>query len=343
MSKSIKRIFVLLLTTFFALSGCAQNEKYSAQVQVSDEPVILKLYQSGGILSDTEFQRYFAEPVKRKHPNITLELVRNVPGQTPEELLTTGAFPDIIFSGNIVQFNRLGATLDLNPLVKKYGTDLEKFDPSVLEFAKERSKQGELSALPIFQNVGVLIYNKDLFDKFGLPYPADNMDWDQVNALARKLTRKVDGVQYIGYDQPNIHLFGSGLSLPYIDESTGKATVFNEGWKLAFQTAKSFYEIPGVIGANSKFRYNNDDFFKNKNLAMFNQWLNQIVVLAPDAEGINWDLAAPPNYKEVLGTGREAGPLFLMVSSTTKHPDQVYRVLSVVTGEEVQSSLYHLS
>lgn len=47
---------------------------------------------------------------------------------------------------------------------------------------------GKLYAIPLGGASGALAYNKDIFDKANIPYPTDDMDWNQVFALCKELT-----------------------------------------------------------------------------------------------------------------------------------------------------------
>ena len=53
--------------------------------------------------------------------------------------------------------------------------------------------QGKLHGLPYFQD-SVGLYNKELFDKAGLPYPDKTWTWQTVEENAAKLTDKSNGI-----------------------------------------------------------------------------------------------------------------------------------------------------
>ena len=77
-----------------------------------------------------------------------------------------------------------------------------------------------------------MYYNKDLFDRFGVPYPKDGMTWDEVYALAQKVTRTEGGVAYKGFAFQDFYLFTANqLSLSFVDGKTEKSVVNSDGWK----------------------------------------------------------------------------------------------------------------
>lgn len=49
--------------------------------------------------------------------------------------------------------------------------------------------QGHLFALAPTFSASVLYYNKGIFDKAGVAYPTDGMTWDELFALAGKVTK----------------------------------------------------------------------------------------------------------------------------------------------------------
>jgi multiple sugar transport system substrate-binding protein len=75
-----------------------------------------------------------------------------------------------------------------------------------------------LYALPFSMNYGMTIYNKDIFDKFGIPYPKDMMTWNEMLDLGKKLTKLEQGVQYVGIDPGPIDQLKEQYSLPYVNE-----------------------------------------------------------------------------------------------------------------------------
>ncbi|MDF2717567.1 MAG: family 1 extracellular solute-binding protein [Paenibacillus sp.] len=78
-----------------------------------------------------------------------------------------------------------------------------KFEQKKLEVIQSYGTGGQLYGLPDNleetspYNTYALIYSKDIFDKFAVPYPQDNMTWDQTIDLARKFIRTDGGTEHI--------------------------------------------------------------------------------------------------------------------------------------------------
>jgi multiple sugar transport system substrate-binding protein len=100
--------------------------------------------------------------------------------------------------------------------------------------SKVRGKTYMLTAdtgsLPIF-------YNKELFDRFGVPYPKDTWTLAEFEETARKLARKDGDTQYWGY-QPNA---GYSRNFPWMRLNGARE------WDNIVEPKKSLWDSPGVV------------------------------------------------------------------------------------------------
>jgi multiple sugar transport system substrate-binding protein len=322
------------------VSGCgSQDNAVNVSTKVSTEPVTLSLYQEGASLSDEEFQKYFADPVKAKYPNITMTYVKAPKGQTVKDLLASGGdFPDLLYSSNqnVGLFKPLGVVQDLSAMVKQQKMDLNRFNKHDIAAIRTFADKDELYAIPFSENYPVLVYNKDIFNKFGVDYPKA-MTFDEAVALGKRLTRNEGGVQYIGFDPANPVNLSYSLALPFADAKTNKALINNDQFAKVFSVLKSLYQTPGFIGPKNKISYGPAGFFKDKILAMHSIWANGIV--AQNNAEVNWDLAPIPTFPERPGKGREVDAHLLMVSTLSKHKDAAFQVISLVTSDERQKAI----
>ncbi len=130
------------------------------------------------------------------HPGVgvALEAVTNGP-EYRDRILTSiaaDAPPDVVLLDNIdiPAFVNAGVLLDLAPYLERVGLRAADFEPRVLEIFR---RGGALYAIPKDYTPMVIAYNKDLFDRAGVPYPGTDWTWDQFLAAARRLTRDTDG------------------------------------------------------------------------------------------------------------------------------------------------------
>ncbi|MCC2684824.1 MAG: family 1 extracellular solute-binding protein [Paenibacillaceae bacterium] len=308
------------------------------------DPVQLSVYQLSAVLTDADFDKYFVQPVKKKFPNITLTLVRNANGTHPEELVTAGNFPDIVFTDNNSLYNQLASIdnrFDLNPLVKQNKLDPGKFDKVAIEGIQMYGDNGELFALPFSINWNAMFYNKDIFDKFAMPYPKDLMSWDETVDLAKKVTRESGGVQYRGIDPGNAYNIGSGLSLPVVDRKTNKAQLNTESWQKVYTKLKEIYDIPGNLPDIKLYGKGVDTFLKDKTLAMTVYFGSGTVARLEEmyngGDVMNWDMVSTPNFQEARGRGQEINLHILTISNSSKHKQEAFDVLSTLVSEDVQT------
>jgi multiple sugar transport system substrate-binding protein len=180
-----------------------------------------------------------------------------------------------------------------------------------------------------------LFYNKDIFDKFGEPYPKDGITWDAVIDKARKLSKTEDGVQYVGFDPNSVMFLASPLTNEYFDLKTGKANLSNPEWKRAYELLNQIISIPGNRFPGKFKRWHNPEFANDKNIAM-NAVPNMIPEVLATAKGLNWDMTTYPVYPDHPGIAPFANGRGLYISSTSKVKDAAFQVIATLLSDEVQ-------
>lgn len=335
-----KAFVVFCIAGTVVISGCtggnqaaetAQNNP--AATNVSTEPVTITMSLDTNI--DEDLITQIQEQLKKKHPNITLELIKPGKGTSLAELIMAGQTPDLVltYNGKLASYQDLELLYDMTPLLKQHNIDLSRFEPYILEDSKIASTKDELYGLPLSLNYHALYYNKDIFDKFGVPYPTDGMTWDQVLQLAKKVTRIDNGTPIRGFDPGNSVIWVSQpLGIAVIDPKIEKASINNDQWKKVFELVKAFYSIPGnePIGAAK------DAFLKEKNLAMYTDLsiINDLELASKNA--LNWDMVQYPSYPEKPNVYGNASVNMLMITKTSKHKEQALQVINVAISDEVQ-------
>lgn len=308
--------------------------------KVSAEPVTLKFYAHVEALDESTFQTYIADVVKKTNPNLTLEFSSGARGKL-EELIAAGTIPDIIFAGsdNYMSLKDLGVLEDMTDRLKLANLNLSMFTPEAVQ-TMQILADGQMTGIPFGRNGSALFYNKDIFDKFAVPYPTNGMTYDDVIGLARKITRTQDGVQYVGWEpgfpDANIRPFVQ----PLVDPDTNKALIDTPAFKKVFDMMKQGYDIPGFIGPKDLFRYTPNHFINDQFVGMYVDWYNKMMprLIEADAKGNvpNWDIVTVPNFPEYANVGRNASVQFLSISQQSKHKDQAMQVLKAVSSPEAQ-------
>lgn len=329
-----------------AASNAPGADKGSAEQgdfkKLGDEPLKLTFYSTGATFTDVEFEAMIAGPIHAKYPNVTIERITPAATTTPEEVLSTHV-PDIIFGSVQQRVIRTGVYQDLRELIKKHNFDESRLKPIGYDYIKDitKGKGDAVLALPFNINQHVMYYNKDIFDKFGVPYPTEKqLTWDEAVELGTKLTRTENGVNYIGLVVDNLTGLSKSLGLPYLDRETGQAALDTPDWLRVFELYKRILEIPGYITPDGTWNWTRDHFMKDQNVAIRVSWLANMVgpleELRQQGVEFNWDIAPAPNFSDQLGTTREAQIHSIAINSQSPHQDEAFQVIAEILSDEGQ-------
>jgi multiple sugar transport system substrate-binding protein len=230
----------------------------------------------------------------------------------------------------------------MSDLVSKHKLDLNRFEQTAVQGIRELAQGQGLYGIPVFNNTRVMYYNKDLFDKFGVPYPKDNMSWDEAIELGRRMTRTEGGISYLGLASSEVHQVRlNALSVPMIDPKTGKPTInTDERWRSIL--TKGFFEPNNSEIARqiiSKGFTGTNHFTKEKIVAMMPGLANQAADQADLFAEVNWDMVTEPYYKERPGYSSQVYPTYFSVTAQSKHRDEAMQAISVLVSEEHQMFL----
>lgn len=146
---------------------------------------------------EADLEQQVLEPFERAHPGVVVQQQSAGTGQAEyrERILTSivaGRPPDVFLLDNIdvPAFTSRGVTIDLAPYLRGLGIDVTRYDSTVIGIFR---RGDALYALPKGYTPMVMVYNKELFDRAGLPYPTDDWTWDDFLRIAKALTRDTDG------------------------------------------------------------------------------------------------------------------------------------------------------
>ncbi|CAG7635892.1 hypothetical protein PAESOLCIP111_03716 [Paenibacillus solanacearum] len=324
------------LASMAACSGAPQQPLAAEPPQATKkEPVELVFFSTSGWTKEA-FDERFGDAMRRKFPDYTITYIQSSKNVTMDSLITAGTTFDIFwdtYSNTFINLDRYKLQFDMSDLIKKHNVNLNQLDPASINIAKTMSN-GKMYALPLVNNTDVLYYNKDIFDKFGVPYPKDGMMRDEVLDIAKRLNRVDGGTAYYGLGlYPSNALAMSPFSIPYIDAKTQTPTIQTDArWKTVFEPLIAAYRT-----TDNKKMSDPNQFLKTGNMAMFIGLANMFLNF--DASGVNWDLATYPLFKEAPGVGPQPLPTMFSITSMSKHPDEAMEVLAYMLTEESQKSL----
>ncbi|UUZ95376.1 extracellular solute-binding protein [Paenibacillus sp. P25] len=335
----------LAIAAAVSMSGCGNGGTESKpgdgaatgevkDLAASKEPVTINFYRPFNATTEDDFNKMMGDAIKAKFPNVTPKFIPYDKSIGIEGLITSGADLDIVLLSIafVPQFSKYNLQLDHTDLIKKYNFDMNRLEPTVVDYMKNFSGGG-MYALPIFTTAETLMYNKDLFDKFGVPYPKDGMTWDEAYELAKKMTRTEGGTQYYGLMMSTSHMLRTNqMGIPYVDVKTGAPQIATDSFRKVIENFTRFYMIPGGEFKDKK-PGEADLFLKSRTLAMY-AYFNSTMVGAP--EDMNLDAVTLPGFKDAPGVGSQMYPTYAGVVSTSKNKDYAFQVLSYLTSEEMQ-------
>ena len=300
---------------------------------------------------------------------LVLEVVENA--QAYDVLATqiaAGNAPDIVGPMGIRGREGFGGSwLDLQPLIDDEGYDLSDFDPALIEFYRVPD-QGQLG-LPFAVFPSFTLYNIDLFDEAGIPYPPANygdpyIDWEgnerewnmeTIREIAMILTVDSDGndATMEEFNLNDVIQFGWGNQQT---DMRGRDTIFGaanfvdadgnaiipENWR----TAENWYHDAmwvdgfypsGVYGGSELLGGGSGNWFGTGNLAMTSTahlWLMGWGQADLDAA---FDFAPVPSFEGVSTAKLHADTFSIM--SSTDNADAAWTVLKYMMDDRGEDLL----
>jgi multiple sugar transport system substrate-binding protein len=289
----------------------------------------------------TVYYQPLIDAYKAKNPNVKIELVdlgsadfmtvlsTQLSGGADLDVLT---IKDIPGYGNLVRQNRMEP---LNAYIKSSNIDTKQYGGVV----EQLTANGEVYCLPFRSDFYLIYYNKDIFDKAGVPYPSNDLTLDQYDALARRLTSgsgagKIYGTHYHTW-RSQVQLFG------ILD---GKHTLVdgNYDFLAPYYNQVLKEQDDGIVQAYATLKTSGTHYsgvFFNNQIAMMHQgtWFiaTQIdKVKSGESLSKNWGLAKYPHPNGVPA-GTSPGTITgIGVNRNSKNKDAALDFMKFITGPE---------
>lgn len=136
-----------------------------------------------------KYDKQIVEAFEKANPDIHVDVI-SYPSEyyssSVKTLMNSGEQVDVVYANQMAMLRELqedGFALSLDEFAQRDGSDLQHY----LFLDLLRDDSGKLSALPYRMDKFVLYYNKDLFDRAGMPYPTDGMTWTAFQQMADQL------------------------------------------------------------------------------------------------------------------------------------------------------------
>lgn len=316
-------LFVALLFLSLLFVACG-NDEPKQSIEVDMGPLDLSVYLSG--VNQETFDNDYEAPLKKKYPNVSLTFLDTKISLS--ELLASGVAIDLILSGgNTIESYFMDTKLgyDHTNLIKKFNYDLDQVPVGAIKF-QQQITGGPLYGLPRHTTLPKLVYNRDLFDKFGASYPKKGITWDEAYDLAKRMTLVSDGVQYQGMIINLAVAQRSALGVGLVDIKTNKSLfTTDERWKDIVHNLVRFHQITGNESTASSA-------FSNGTAAMWatNNGLTNMMTY----ENVRLDATQFPSFSELPGVVNGISGNVFGVSSISQYKDEAFQVLAFWLSKE---------
>ncbi|MEF3308871.1 extracellular solute-binding protein [Paenibacillus sp. GYB004] len=204
-----------------------------------------------------------------------------------------------------------GLLLPLDPFIQKEKYDLGVFQESVVETIREAGG-GKLYGMAPNFSTQALYYNKSLFDKYGVPYPTDQMSWEDVLALAQRFPANGQGedrvyglIPYSASPYGTTESIGRTKGIGLTDADASKMTANTDAWRSIFQFVADgvkkgwLYESKPLTGSISGADFYKRNPFLTGNAAMMvstNSTANDLIQAKQryNLADFAWDIVTEP-------------------------------------------------
>ncbi|MFD2116191.1 ABC transporter substrate-binding protein [Paenibacillus yanchengensis] len=252
----------------------------------------------------------------------------------------------------------------LDPLIQRDKFDTSAIVPAVIEGIKAVGDNSLYALTPTFSS-SALFYNKKFFSDLQIEPPTDNMTWEEVFNLARRIT-KVDSedprfgfafdMWANGDSARNMSEYVSALQLAYFDETADNMLVNSDRWVNAWELIVNMNKenvFPTREYTDQLFNseQNNEntnpflgDLFLSGKLGMVigqYYYVNELRLAADNAsrvdgfEMIDWDVVTLPT--DAANPGASSGVYLqqlMGINAKAQNPDGAWDFIKFINGED---------
>jgi ABC-type glycerol-3-phosphate transport system substrate-binding protein len=326
--KRVRLIVGLTAVTALLAGACSSGDDSGSSSAGGKTELTFWVFEEGGIGS---FLSTLEDDFESKYPKVDLK-VTSYPEDNYDVKLQTaiaaGKTPDLVLVFGPEQM-KAGLLLPLDDVVKDNNIDLTHYVQSIVKPGDEFSCafEGHLYCIGSYAGSVQMLYNKDLFDAAGIPYPKPwpPMTPEQFVDTACKLTDKDKGVWGGAASDPLAY-----LPWEMFFSKDGRTATFNSPDVVhQFEVLASGYKDGCIPSSNVLDPWEQGrDYFVKGQLAMVITDFQDLDKL--DKSGINWGTTASP-------TPAGYDPYFFVwtdsvgIMANSDHPDEAKEFLAYLT------------
>jgi multiple sugar transport system substrate-binding protein len=224
---------------------------------------------------------------------------------------------------------------------KKYASNLTEYitrDITIDEFTTDtftewrgmEQRPDELFGFPACLGLTVLFYNKDMFDRAGIPYPDTAWTYEDLRRVGAQLTIDANGdgtpeqwglsfdVHYTGLETVVYSLGGRILA-----DDMRRADLSGPATRAAFGYVRDLF-LGNRIASNTSSFVNPWDSFVGRRAAMI--LIGSLGSINLEGSPMRWDLTFPPKGPDGRRMSRRFTMAF-MIPRNSPHPEEAWKLL----------------
>ena len=339
--------WALCILTALLLTGCANGnvnvQKPNAQVDPAPKTIIH--YYDSSDSAQIAGKAVEAFNAQSSTTEVVLHLIDNEQYDAEiARIIREGTMPVDCFyirqPCQVNQYSSEGMLMDLTAFVSSSGLDPASYGQTLDIITIVDT----IPALPRTKSVWLLFYNRDIFDKYGLPEPS-NLTWDEYTQLAKRLTLvKEDGsVQYGGYIPPWTLNIGGVTAGEYLYDDELPYT------KRYVELLNQWYNVdkthPDIKQMEGPYSLPNNVFLDQKAATMVNgDWVVYLFqnAYAHRSKTFRWGIATLPVFPDVPKGTSIGNCSYLAVSNSSQKKDNAFEFISYFCGASAADMLADL-
>ena len=231
----------------------------------------------------------------------------------------------------MVQYQNDGLLIDITLLIQNSSIDITNYG----NMYNNVSVEGRYYGLPTRSTCWVLVYNKDIFDKYNEEYPKQ-LTWDEYRELSLRISEKAsdDGI-WGGYFAPWNYNFGGVVHSNYLyDDNLIYAKGSLELLNSFMNIDKSHMNVEQMEGSE----YNWLELFEEGKIAMMPQgeWFVGMVMddIKAGKTSVEWDLAPMPIFEEQKEGTTWGQYQFIGITKNCEYIEAAFAFLNYFSGEK---------
>lgn len=279
---------------------------------------------SWGSKSEVEIIKPIIKEFEQLNPDIKVEFIHTPKNyfQKLHLLAASGLTPDVVFVNNI--YGGLYAKNNIFMDLKKP----ENFNQKALSAF---TRNGKLYAIPRDVSNLVIYYNKDIFDKYNVPYPSTDWTFDDFLNTCKKLTK--NNIKGISFEEnplfwlPYLWSNGGGFISPDLKHIDINKPESVEAIQFYSDLRNKYHVAPTKSEAGSATMA---QLFMQGKLAMHfsGRWFMPIYTREIK---FRWGIARFPRGKAGSVVGCDSSGW--AISAKTKYPEQAKRFISFISSK----------